>query len=248
MTVLVCPDCRRENESERIYCHDCGTKLDRSKVAKEKARVEEKPEETQKRIKRMFGRQADKYKYLFFKLCKVLLGAAAVAAVVLALTPPDVPVKKKSAELSRQINFELDDAIMAHRGVKLRFTEQEVNGYLASALRSRQAALDEPLLHFERVLVKMDEGICQITMERSVFGYSLYTSAIYTVSTAEGKVIASNCGGSIGQMPIHPKIMKYGDIIFIDLYKALDRERKLVAKLAAIEFHPQAVELTAPLQ
>jgi len=39
--------------------------------------------------------------------------------------------------------------------------------------------------------------------------------------------------------------MKYGDVLFTDLWKALDRERKLVAKLAAIEFHPQTVVLTA---
>ncbi len=248
MTALICPDCRRENEAERIYCHDCGAKLDRSKLTKEKAIVEEKPEETQKRVKRMFGRQADRYKYVFIKLCKVVLGAVAAAAVILALLAPDVPPKKKNAELPRQINFELEDATMAHRGAKLRFTEQEVNAYLANALRSKQAALDEPLLHFERALVKMDEGVCEITMERSVFGYSLYTTADYAIATGDGKLTASSRGGSIGRMPIHPEVMKYGGVIFADLFKALDRERKLVAKLAAIEFHPQAVELTAALQ
>ena len=63
MTMLICPDCRNENEIERIYCHDCGTKLDRSKLKKDKSIVkEEKPEETQKRIRRMFGGRADIYK------------------------------------------------------------------------------------------------------------------------------------------------------------------------------------------
>ena len=63
MTMLICPDCRNENEIERIYCHDCGTKLDRSKLKKDKSVVqEEKPEETQKRIRRMFGGRSDIYK------------------------------------------------------------------------------------------------------------------------------------------------------------------------------------------
>src|SRR6516225_2034765 len=30
---LTCPDCQRENEAERIYCHDCGARLDRSALA-----------------------------------------------------------------------------------------------------------------------------------------------------------------------------------------------------------------------
>ena len=159
-----------------------------------------------------------------------------------------MPEKKKSSELPPQINLDLENATMAHHGAQLRFAEQDVNAYLAGALRSKQAALDKPLLHFERVLVKMDEGLCQITAERSLFGYSLYTTGIFQVSTVDGKIVASSCGGSIGRMPIHPEIMKYGDVIFSDLWKALDRERKLVAKLAAIEFHPQTVVLTAALQ
>jgi hypothetical protein len=38
--------------------------------------------------------------------------------------------------------------------------------------------------------------------------------------------------------------MKYGDLLFSDVWTALDRERKSVAKMSAIEFHPHAVVLT----
>ena len=30
---LVCPDCQHENEPQRIYCHSCGARLDRSKLS-----------------------------------------------------------------------------------------------------------------------------------------------------------------------------------------------------------------------
>ena len=36
------------------------------------------------------------------------------------------------------------------------------------------------------------------------------------------------------------------NIIFADLWSALDRDRKLVAKMAAIEFHDKAVTLVVP--
>jgi hypothetical protein len=45
-------------------------------------------------------------------------------------------------------------------------------------------------------------------------------------------------------MPIHPMIMKYGDILFTDLWAVLDREKKLVAKMGTVEFHPKMVLLT----
>jgi hypothetical protein len=46
-------------------------------------------------------------------------------------------------------------------------------------------------------------------------------------------------------MPIHPMIMKYGDILFTDLWAVLDRDRKSVSKMAVIEFHPKMVILSA---
>ena len=249
MTKLTCPDCRSENEVERVYCHDCGAKLDRSRLKKEGKVAEERPEEIQKRVRRMFGGRPDRFKRAFFKLSKVIIAACAAAALVLLFSPPpEVPEKTKNSELPSQINLDLENATMAHRGGQLQYTEQQVNAYLANALRNKQAALDKPLLHFERVLVKIDEGLCQITAERSLFGYPLYTTGIFEVSTANGKLSASSRGGSIGRMQIHPEVMKYGDVVFADLWKALERERKLVAKLAAIEFHPQTVVLRAAFQ
>jgi hypothetical protein len=248
MTAIICPDCRNENEVERIYCHECGAKLDRTRIKKEDAVVEEKPEETMKRVKRMFGGQRDRVREVTFKVSKLLLGACAAAVLVLMILPPDVPEKKKVSELPPQINMDLENATMTHRGAQLRYTEQEVNAYLAGALRSKQAALDKPLLHFERVLVKMDEGLCQVTAERSLFGFPLYTTGMFNVSTVNGAIITSSRGGRIGRVQIHPKIMKYGDVVFSDIWKALERERKLVAKVAAIEFHPQSVLLTAAMQ
>jgi hypothetical protein len=38
--------------------------------------------------------------------------------------------------------------------------------------------------------------------------------------------------------------MKYADPIFADLWAALDREKKSVSKMSAIEFHPQQVVVT----
>ena len=38
VTKLVCPDCRHENEPERIYCHNCGARLDRSGAYKGEGR------------------------------------------------------------------------------------------------------------------------------------------------------------------------------------------------------------------
>jgi len=240
--MLICPKCRHENEDERTYCHDCGAKLNRSRLKKEGA------QRIQKRLRQVLVEWPDRFKRTTLRLSKVILGGFAAAALILLLSPPDLPESKMNSGLLPPITLELENATAAHQGARLRYTEQEVNAYLADALRSKQAALDKPLLRFERVVVKMDEGLCQITVERSLFGYPLYTTGVFEVSTANGDIIASNRGGSVGRMQIHPVIMKYGDVVFADLWQTLERERILVAKMAATKFHPQSVELTAALQ
>lgn len=246
MTVLICPDCRHENEPTRVYCHDCGAKLNRASLTKEKAA--DGNLETQQRMRRMFGGKQGRTRQIVLKLGKLILGAGVAAAIVLMLQRPDVPERKKTELLSTQINLELEKATMAPQGTQLRFTEEQVNAYLLNGLKSKKAQLDKWLLHFERAVVKFDEGVCRISVERSIFRYPLYTTVVFEVTAQNGQLITSNRGGSIGRLPIHPAIMKYGDVIFADVWKALERDRKMVAKLAAIEFHPQSVVLTAPAQ
>jgi hypothetical protein len=241
MIKLICPECRRENEAERIYCHDCGARLDRTALAKEPPKGEDVVE-TRRRLKSLLDPGRVKMRLMFFKVSKVILGALVAAAIVQMLLPPDVPARVKTGEFPPQINLDLENAAMNHGVAPMRYTEAQVNAYLGGALKSKQAALST-LLQFERAVVTFDETVCRITAERSLFGFSVFTTTSAKVTFQDGKMIASNNGGSIGRLPIHPLIMKYADPLFGDLWAALDRERKSIAKMSAIEFHPQAVVL-----
>ena len=75
MTKLVCPECRHENEPERVYCHSCGAKLDRSAVTVRKEPVKD----TRQRVRKMFDPQRARIRFLFFKTSKLILGACAAS-------------------------------------------------------------------------------------------------------------------------------------------------------------------------
>jgi hypothetical protein len=248
MNKLVCSECRHENEPERIYCHNCGARLDRSSLAKERAAASEAPAETLKRMQRMFDPRGIKLRRMLVRISKLILGACAAAAIIEMLLPPQSPPRSQGVELGPQIGLDMETAVMEQRGARLSYSEDQVNAYLLTALKRKQAALSKPLLEFERGFAGLDEGVFRLTTERSFLGYSFYITASYQVETYDGKLAAKNCGGSIGRMPIHPQIMKYADVVLDDVWKALDQDRKQVAKLAAIEFHPHQVVLTAATQ
>jgi hypothetical protein len=243
---LVCPECQRENEAERVYCHDCGARLDRSAVA---ARVsKESLQQTQKRVRNLFDPTALKLRLRFFRLCKFILGACALAALIQMLLPPDLPAQPEQGSLVlSQINFDLENAV-GHRGPQqLQYSEEQVNNHLKSTLKNKKSKLDKPFLPFEGAFAQFAEGKCAITVERSVSGYSLFTTASFAVRAGDGNPVVSSKGGSIGRLPIHPVLMDNIGIIFSDVWSALDREYKLLAKMGGIEFHDKMVVLTAPV-
>ena len=242
MIKLVCPECQRQNEPERIYCHDCGARLDRSALAKVAPKLED-PKATQRRLKQLLDPGRLRLRLMFFKISKLILGAAAMAVLIEMLRPPkDLPERPKSLEL-QQISLDLEKATSSHGAAPLQYSTDQVNSYLANVTKTKQAALNK-FLQFERALVTFDEGVCGITMERSLFGFSVFHTISNNVALQNGTLTATNNGGSIGRMPIHPMIMKYGDILFSDLWSVLDREKKLVAKMSTVEFHPKLVRLT----
>ncbi|MDQ6808769.1 MAG: hypothetical protein M3Z64_05010, partial [Verrucomicrobiota bacterium] len=90
------------------------------------------------------------------------------------------------------------------------------------------------------------ENLCRVTIERSLFGQSLCVGGAYNVSLNNGSVIAQNRGGSIGRLPIHPQLMQFAAPLFTDVWAALERERKSLTKMSAIELHAQSVTIVPP--
>lgn len=242
MIKLVCPECQRQNEPERIYCHDCGARLDRSALAKVAPKLED-PKQTQRRLKQLLDPGRLKLRLMFFKVSKLILGSCALAVLIQMLLPPDdLPERGKAVEL-QQINLDLEKATTTHGAAPLQYSDTQVNAYLSNVTRNKKAILNK-YLNFERALVNFDEGGCRITAERSLLGFSFFHAISYNVTLQNGTLTASNNGGQIGRMPVHPMIMKYGGILFADLWTALDSEKKSVSKMGTLEFHPKTVILT----
>ena len=242
MIKLACPECRRENEPERIYCHDCGARLDRSALAKAPQK-EEDVNATQRRVKAMFDPGRALMKKRFFDFSKLILGALALAAIVQMLRAPDLPERPKAPMLPVQISLDLENAAMTPASPPLQYTDEQITQYLGYTLKSKQSALSK-YLNFERAVVAFEPDLCRLTVERSLYGFSLYTSTAFAATLQEGALNVQNRGGAIGRMPVHPMLMQYSSFLFGDLAGVLERERKSLVKLAAIQFQPKLVVLT----
>jgi hypothetical protein len=243
MTKLICPDCRHENEPERIYCHNCGARLDRTGLAREKGGEGVPEEKTRQHLKKMFRPNRGRGRQLAFQLAKVLLGALAVAAIIVMLLPPNLPPAPKSYSFAPLINMDMVSALSSHQPPSLSYSEEQVNSYLAATVRRKDSPAQQGLFLLRRVFVQLQEGQCQVHVERRIWNLPVYSGSAYRVAIANGKITTNNLGGYIGRMPIHPALMKYADVLLGKAWECLARERNSIARLAGIEFHPQSVTL-----
>ena len=193
----------------------------------------------------MFSQRGVKARLLFFNIAKVTLLAGIVAAAVVILIPPDVPPAVKSEEFPPQINLSLETLTESRQPQSVQFSEEGVNAYLASALKRKKEKLNHPLIDFERAMVAFTEGNCRVTIERSIFGYSIFSSGDYAVQIAGGKVTASPRSGAIGRMPIDPSVMPYAGFLFSDAVAAMDREHKLLNKAGSIQLREKEIVFTS---
>lgn len=241
---LTCPECQRQNEAERIYCHDCGARLDRSVLADRKTAKAETAEDLHKRMRGMFSQRRIKARLAFFKTVKVLLAAIAAAALVVILIPPDVPSAVKTETLPPQINLNLETLTESRQPQTMQFAEADVNAYVGNVMKRKKEKLEHPLLDFERAILEFSEGNCRMTLERSIFGYSIFTSGDYDVQVKDGKITATPKSAAIGRMPIHPSALPYAGFLFSDAVAVMDREHKLLNKVGSIQLHDKMVEVS----
>ena len=242
LTMVACSECGHDNEAERVYCHSCGARLDRSAVRARK----ENSQDAQRRVKKLFDPQRARLRILFFKIGKVVLASLGVAVVLLLLSPPDVPAPSKADLVASRVRNDLEGAAIRHQPAQVQYSDEQVNAFVFYALKPKQKSLDLSLLDFKRAVVGFREGSCAFTVERSLFGFSLYTTAFYGSAVKEGKVAWICKGGQLGRLPVHPQLAQSMGLLFADVSAALDRDAKLVAKMGAVEFHDKMVVLMAP--
>src|SRR5436853_2852094 len=128
---IFCSECQRENEAERVYCHECGARLDRSTVVAKK----EPPTDVRKRVRKMFDPQWARIRAFFFKTSRVVLAAGAAGLVAAMALPPELPAQSKTEVLASQVRLDMEAALEKHQPAQMDFSEEQVNAYLSSALK-----------------------------------------------------------------------------------------------------------------
>jgi len=238
---LPCEQCGYLNEPERVYCHSCGAKLDRSLLPKGDEKKQETPESARKRISKMTNPQAGWFWREVKTLFKVALYAALVAAIILiAQAPVGLPDGKKEATL-RLVSSDIMEALEAPTPRALSFTEDEVNQYLKQMLKAKEGAITG--VEFKRAFVNLRPGAIRMNSENSLWGYPVFSGVDYGLEVKDGKFTATVVGGNFGRLAVDPQLMRHAAVAFNGLWTSLQRERKQMDKMQSVKVEKERIDL-----
>ncbi len=240
-TTLLCKQCNFENEPERVYCHNCGAKLDRSLLPPEATKRED-PVIVQERVRKLIRpRGVSVWQRGKSLIASLIVGAVLALIIVIARTPDGAPNLSQDAVLEAPTITDDMEAVQQQPGAhSMKYTDNQVNAFLQSSIKGKDK---DATVKFERAYVRFDEGICRITTQESVFGLSLYATTVRSVSVQNGTVVSQSLGGSFGRLTIPSKIMPTLENAFSPLWTVLERDRKLVSQMQSIAFHKGSVEM-----
>jgi hypothetical protein len=235
---LTCGACGFSNEPERVYCHNCGAKLDRSLLPSvEGGKNEESTEAARRRIRKMTNPAGYSIGQFLKSLIITLFWAVVVASAFLcAQKPEDVPEDKN--ELSqRLVQSELMEATQSPTPRTISFNQEEVNATLKQSLKRAIAngSATIPGVEFQRAYAVLMPNIVHLGLQQSLWGYPIYSGVDYRLTVVDGKFTPIMVGGNFGRLPVNLNVMKYLDFAFQKLWLALKREHDQVEKMQNVQ-------------
>ncbi len=248
---LVCKECSFENEPERVYCHQCGAKLDRSLLPPEAITQKENPEDVRRRLRRMANPPRAGVKILLRRFFTSVLLGAAFAVVALACVPPRdaAPPAAEEVENAPLLSAQLEDAVASSGPPRrLVFPEAAVNAYLAANVRPRRvntgASAYAP--SFERVYARfLDGNVCRVTQHQSLFGLPIFVTCSYRpLARPDGRLVAEPGAGAVGRMPVPAPAMRYlAPWAYGTLFEKQKSDLNLLGRLGGATCRKEQVEL-----
>lgn len=241
--MLTCPKCGFDNELGRIFCHQCGTKLDLDKI---KAPSRGGPSLKRRDAPLTAGK-------VFLRVAEVALLLIVVWGVYLLWQVPDTkPIvstatDQASAEKKR---LALERAMDLRKPAAIQLSEPEVAAYL-NRLGFEKHDTKGFRVTPTSIQVEFEQGVIVVGMFAQFEIGSAIQKKIY-VQYRGAPVIDHEqfslrpVAAQFGDLPIHPQLLESTSAIqryFAETFRNLDQEKRLLGQLTSVVAEPRRVTL-----
>ncbi len=246
MSGTKCGQCGHDNDPTRVFCQNCGTRLDREEAAPTS------PTTTPVPVKRTSKRQGPSLVAMLLQFLKGLISLAFLGAVIALFIQlgrhPDglpEPVQVNDAQAADVFNAVKTFATSTFRRT-LDLKQEQVNNYLASRVAS--ASADEGGVtagaQFGRAFVVCQDGKFQFFVERKYVGLSFYFYVDCEPLAGPEGATAFVKGGGIGRVRLPAQLLGPVQARVIDpVVEALAEPLEILRQANQVAIEPGVVRL-----
>lgn len=240
---LLCPSCSFDNDPTRVFCHNCGIRLERGGYTPAPPTGFTTPAEVaafkKKRRPIPWGRYVG-------ALVRLVILVSLAAAVALAFLPPhDVPPAVASdPDLVKRVSALIDDSATADSARSFSVPSSDVQVWLSSGVVFKSSAGGVFSMEPERVYAVPDDNMIRVGLiVRLPLEVPLYYEADYVpVRQADGYRLEAK-RFSVGRLPLPPLVDVLVSRQLEGIAGALSRPLSQLAGASHIDVTPQTITL-----
>jgi len=243
---LVCKQCGHVNEAERVYCHGCGSKLDREILVAQKKQGPT-PQQRQRQLKKIMSPGGGgSVRNTLNTFAKMVLFGAVAAALIEAAQPPEwlKPAPKSEDAALLPLDTHLEKLVASTTPQRVLFRESVVNTYLKREKFKKVPTWLTNYIPMRRVFINCEKDSARLTLQADIFGYPLYTSLSAQVKADKAAGLVATCtGGSIGRLPIPASVATHAAAALPFLLDSFQHEQQLLNKIGSIDLDKEQIIL-----
>lgn len=247
-----CTHCGFENDPTRVYCHNCGEKLERSSEEASTALPGGfTPPQERLRVKRRWHLKETLQLWMsrFYALIKFAVFAALVLMLVQALRAPDDWPKFVEPDLVRaeRLTEMLQSAASSPGAVAFKWPAEDVAVWFASVIQFKSSE-NSYSLRPRGAFALLGDGVLQVGLD-TVFpigSFPVFFKAEYKPVRQLGGYTLEPVGYSIGRLILPSYLGWPVQVQFNGMAEALSAPLSNLAKASEIEITPAAVRARWP--
>ena len=248
MKSIKCSQCGHENDPTRVFCQECGARLERPAGDEPTISAPTSvPVESRFRGRAVTtGLAATIFGFVRGLLSTTILAAILAALIQMARQPDDVPPAQPANEVQAgQLLHTVQVLSGSNYARTVDISQAQANNYLAASIVPDPTTSNSIFrADFSRAFVVIRSGQLKFFVEQRLFGWPIYMYLISAPEPAGAKASLRVTGGGIGRMPISPRLMPLLEGIMRPVISSTSEAVTVLESADEILFTPSTAKLS----
>jgi len=240
--MLICLKCNHDNELGRIFCHQCGTKLDISQIKPPIRGGKSLRAKGKTNVGRIFS----------WGIRLVILGLLGWGIYLFAQVPEVKKIKTANSDLvsfyQKRDRFEV--ATKSQQPATVAFTQAEINAAISTMDMQKSAGRGVQVSPTALQILLAEDSVTVVYLGKIAVGSSwekqLYLSYTGVPSIADGKFVFQPQAAQLGKLPVPRLLLERTGFMkgyFRQLFGNLKEEQHLIESASSVKSDTQLVTL-----